>query len=180
MYRSLISLLAALVLLFGATDLRAQCTGSACDVAITATVRVAASLSCVNTRNFDFGVAAAGSILESNENNHGRLRCETDPDNLVNISFTLTPTLADGLGHAVPVSYGVESAIAYDGEGGGIDNVAFAPSAGFVGFAVNTGVLTISLGENGPNIPERGVFVDLTGARPGRYNGSLTVTVALQ
>jgi hypothetical protein len=182
--KRLITLLAALVLSFGTREARAQaCTGSGVsqDCTWNATVTVMATLSCAVTQHFTFGSwpSSAGSV-SGNETNTGRLRCTTDPGNSVQVSFTLPASLSDGLGHAVPINFGNESARAYDADGSaGLPRV-FNPALGTTAFPVSSGVLTLTVGENGPNSPAAEVSVNLTGAAAGTYTGVIVATIALQ
>lgn len=179
----IITLLAALVLLFGTTELRAQgCSGTSVsqDCTWTAQVTVQATLSCSVVRSFAFGSwpSSIGSV-GSNENNHGRLRCTTDPGNSVNISFTLASSLTNGA-FSVPVTYGDESARAYDCDGSCGPVRTFNPATGTIGFPISSGVLVLALGENGANQQFSEVSVNLSGAAAGTYQGVIVATIALQ
>jgi hypothetical protein len=179
-----IALFAGLALF--ATPERAEaqaCTGTSVtqNCTWTATVSVMATLSCTVTQHFNFGSwpSSVGSVA-ANETNSGRLRCTTDPGNHLNISFALASSLSDGLGHTVPIIYGNESARAYDCDGSCGPVFGFNPSVGTTGFLVNTGVLTLTLGENGPNQEAAEVKVNLLGAAAGTYSGTIVATVILQ
>lgn len=176
---------ALLALITWTTPAAAQCSGTSTSQScnITATVTVQATLSCTVLKVFDFGShPSAVGLIGSDENNHGRIQCSTDPGNHVNVSFTLPPTLSDGAGHTVPLIYGNESGRLYDGTGGGTATT-FNPANGFVGFTVGSGTVTLALGENGANQSFAEVSVNLAGASAGTYTtgaSPIVATIALQ
>lgn len=176
---------AVLALVTYTTPVAAQCSGTSVSQScnVTAQVVVQATLSCVVNRNFDFGShPSAIGVVGSDENNHGRITCTTDPGNLVNVSFTLPASLSDGAGHTVPLTYGNEAGRLYDGTGGGAFT-AFNPAVGFVGFTVGSGTMTLALGENGANQTFSEVSVNLSSAAAGTYTtgaSPIVATIALQ
>ena len=176
--------LAALLVLGVSPKVQAQaCAGTSVSqtCAWSATVTVQAVLSCAVTQNFDFGShpSSVGSV-EGNETNTGRIVCSTNPGSAVNVSFTLPNTLSDGHGHTVAITYGTGSARLYPCATSCGTPVEFSPANGFVGFATASGNVLLALGENGPNDPSAGVFVNLAGAAAGTYTGTITATIALQ
>jgi hypothetical protein len=101
----------------------------------------------------------------------------------VDISFPTLPANLTRTGgtEVVPIAYGVESARAYDCDGSCGPVIGFAPAAGLAGFAISSGVLTLALGENGPNLNETEVRVDISNAAAaGTYTGVITAQVALR
>jgi hypothetical protein len=188
MNRIFLTVLAVFALLFGVTsEARAQgCTDNVCPLQFSASVTVESMISCTVTRpSFDFGshLKSAGT-LGSNENNHVRARCTIDPANgIVDISFPTLPASLTRTGgtETVPILYGGESARAYDCDGSCGPVLGFNPATGASGFAIASGVLTLALGENGPNLPDTEVRVDISNAQAaGTYAAVLTAQVALR
>jgi hypothetical protein len=179
-------LAAALLVAAIPTRADAQCSGSAslqsCDWS--ASVTVTPFLTCtvdVHGNAFNFGAhpRTAGE-LHSSESNQIDFTCQIDPPGQVSVSFTLPSVLTRvGGTETVPISYGVESARLYDGNQRQNIGLSFHPSTSVL-FTPTTGILDITLGENGPNIPEAAVIVNISNASAtGTYTGVGTVTIAI-
>jgi hypothetical protein len=178
------AILFALVLFAAPSTANAQaCSGTSVsqNCTLTAQVTVQAVLTCSVLANFNFGShPSSAGVLGSNETNHGRIRCQANPQSHVNISFTLASSLTNGA-YSVPVSYGSEAARAYACDGSCGPTFAFNPATGTTGFNLGAaGILTLALGENGSNIPETEVSVNIAGVPAGTYTGQIIATVVLQ
>jgi hypothetical protein len=171
-------ILAASAALFAAASLQAQTKPSATATAVS-DLSVGASLTFVKVTDQHFGLhfpsegtASTGGTATGAAQWTGT----TDVNNKLSVTFTL-PTALTGAAGSVPYSCGLTSA---DLSSGGNPNEIFNPNAPYseaVGIA-STGSFNLALGNNGPTAAD-GCSVTLTGAKPGTYAGTITVTVAV-
>ncbi len=161
------------LLFIAATPLVAQTSRSA---DASATVVITPVLTLVKSVDLSFGshFNSEGIVASSGP---ARWDGTTDAGNHISASFTLPSTLARiGNGDpGVPISFGNESAQATHSA----ISMAFDPNAGLADFGPipTPGSFNIQLGMG--NVPSNRAAVDLTGHRPGTYQGVITLTVTV-
>lgn len=162
----------AALMLLSAAPLAGQGLSRSADA--TATVTIARTLNLANITGLDFGehFANEGSIFVPAP---ARWDGDTDPNSDISISFSALPaSLVRPEGGSVPISYGTESGQINTST----SSTPFNPATGISSFSVNSdGLFNIQLGYG--TVESNGVQVDLTGAAPGTYSATITLTVTV-
>ena len=144
----------------------------------TASVVVAPFLSCAVTKNIEYGTHfRTAGVLSTDLSNFAQLNCQSDPGNIVDVSFTLPSVLTKAGGGSVPISYGANSAKFSDGT-----LLPFNPAAGLSGHTISSsdGSFALLLGFTGIVGNDEAVTINVGSAPSGSYSGTITTTIAVR
>ena len=137
-------------------------------------VVAAPPLTLTKVQDFDFGTVYTNQgVIPSGPTNHARWDGSTINGSKITVAFQI-PTQLTGPGTVVfacgPSSFVIEE--------GGLPIGPFDPAAGHAGYTLsNNGTFSILLGAGATQ--NEACVIDVTGALPGTYTGTVTVTVAV-